>query len=106
MKLVYPAFIPQDYSWTTDPKLALMPTKNGEHSGFLIIGVAQSGIDLYVLFSNMERNTTYIEKTTTLNPHAKFIAFEILERIVDNGEFARVHQFFVNKGLLCGIKKE
>ena len=105
MKIIYPKKYGEVNDWTKTP-LAGLPCKDGGDSGFLLIAVAQHGIDLYALFTDPRTGEVFIEKTTTLNPHASHLAFEILERIEDVREYTRVHQFFIDKGFLCGIKKE
>jgi hypothetical protein len=102
MKLIYPQ---NRLKW--DPnKLPGIPDRFGKSTGYILIGAAQSGFDLYVAFADEFRTNVWIEKASTLNPLAKAMCMEMLERIDNDQEFTRAHQFFIKEGLLDGVSKE
>lgn len=102
MKLIFPK---EKKTW--NPKnLPSIPTKRGEHSGFLLIAAGLQGFDLYTAFTNEERTDVWIEKASRLNPMSHALCFEMLEKIKDDKEFAFAHQYFINEGFLDAIQKK
>lgn len=74
-------------------------------SPYKLIGVAESGTDVYVAFCNQQQDQVWIEKTTTLLGREGMCA-KSFQRIETDEEFNRAHQFFVNKGILDGPKRD
>lgn len=98
MILDYPKYKITRESWRSD-KLSGIPMSNGSPSPYLLIALARQGFDLYVLFTNDDRDTVWIEKTTTLNTQAH-MTFEDLNQITNDEEFNNVHGFFQTEGVL------
>jgi hypothetical protein len=70
-------------------------------SGFYLIALVESGLDLYVCFCNAERDKVYIEKSTKLNPN-KFLCVEDLKLIEDDNEFSTIYKFLIDNRILNG----
>lgn len=98
MKLIYP----QNKNLWNPKALPGIPDRTGRDTGHKLIAVGQSGFDLYVAFTNDFKTEVWIEKTTTLNPLAKAMCMEMLEKISDEKEFLHAYQFFINEGFLDG----
>jgi hypothetical protein len=102
MKLVYP----QNKLLWNPKKLQGIPDRLGNDTGHRLIGIGQSGFDLYVAFTNDLSTEVWIEKTTTLHPLSRTMCMEMLSRITDEKEFVRAHQFFIKEGLLEGPQQK
>ncbi|MDD3412616.1 MAG: hypothetical protein PHY47_01315 [Lachnospiraceae bacterium] len=96
MKLIFPK---NKLEWNPK-KLPGIPDRYGNHTGHRLVAAAQNGIDIYACFTDEKNSNIWIEKTTALNPLANNLCMEMLERISDDAEFNRIHQFFVKEGLL------
>jgi len=78
-----------------------LPSAKGGGSGYYLIAVVKSGIDLYVCFCNAEHDKVYIEKTTTLNPN-RYMCVEDLEFISDETEFQTIYKYLIDNKVLNG----
>jgi hypothetical protein len=96
MKLTYPKNNYNNFS-----NLNELPSAKGGGSGYYLIALAESGLDIYVTFCNAERDKVYIEKTTKLNPN-KFLCVEDLIFIDNKEEFFTVYKFLIDKKVLDG----
>lgn len=104
MRLRYPS--PEDLkrqkvNWKNLPEI---PIKLGTPSGFLILGLASSGSDAYVCFTNLEKDNVWIEKFHALQTTGMF-HFEMFRQIDDKEEFALAYKFFQTMGILDGQPK-
>ena len=76
-----------------------LPDKNGNSTGYHILGIAKTEYEVYVCFANLLTREVWIEKThkLLLTDH---VNMNILNKIDDNQEFAMIYKFFLDKGLL------
>lgn len=95
MRLKYPKKIEKDR------QLEELPLQDLSGSGYFMLGMAESGFDIYICFCNAEMNKVWIEKSNKLNKN-KFLCVEDLEYISDQEEFNKIHKFFIEKGVLNG----
>ena len=101
MILKYPTL--QDrISWNRKSFLKI-PAEGLHHSGYYLVGVAESGFDLYVAFTNEMRNEIWIEKTNKLTRDP--IRTTNFVEIIDKEEFNRAHSFFIQQGILDGPQR-
>lgn len=68
-------------------------------SGYLLIGVAEDTFDLYVAFTNEDKDRLWIEKANKLSTDP--ICTKNFTKI-DDDEFYSAHKFFVDKRILDG----
>lgn len=78
-----------------------LPSAKGGGSGYYLISLVESGLDLYVCFCNATRDKVYIEKTTKLNPN-KFLCLEDLVFISNEEEFSTIYKFLIDNRILNG----
>ena len=78
-----------------------LPSAKGGGSGYYLISLVESGLDLYACFCNAGRDKVYIEKTTKLNPN-KFLCLEGLNLISNEEEFSTIYKFLIDKRILNG----
>jgi len=78
---------------------------NATHSSpYFLIGLAQSGTDVYVAFTNHDQDNVWIEKTTQLMGLQGMYA-KSFQQIETDEEFNLAHSFFVKEGILDGPKR-
>ena len=80
-----------------------LPDKQGNPSGYLVIAAIKSPSDVYVCFTDKEKEEVWIEKTSKIIDVGQICSNNMV-RIDNEHEFNNVHQFLVNEGILDGIK--
>ena len=101
MKLKYPLQKDMMY-WKARqyPNIMLTDTHT---SPYYLIGLAESGFDIYVAFTNYNQDQVWIEKTHKLMGLAGMYAKSFC-KIDSDEEFNSVHRFFIEQGILDGTK--
>ena len=77
-----------------------IPDATGYHSGYDLIGVAEDTFNLYVAFTNEDKDQLWIEKTSKLAPDP--LRSNLFNKIDDEEEFSAAHSFFIGQGILDG----
>ena len=92
MELIYP-------TKTHKKEPMELPDKNGNSTGYHILGIARKDYDVYVCFANLLNMNLWIEKThkLLLTDH---VNMNILNKIEDNKEFMMIYKFFLDSGIL------
>jgi uncharacterized protein YrzB (UPF0473 family) len=80
-------------------ELLELPDKNGNSTGYHILGIAKTEYDVYVCFANLLTKEVWIEKTHKLLL-TNHVNMNILNKIDNDNEFAMAYKFFLDKGLL------
>jgi hypothetical protein len=101
MKLRYPNY--KDMVHWNSKKFPAILLNSTNVSPYYLVGIAEEGYDIYVAFTNFEQDQIWIEKTH------KFLGIEGMYaksfmQIKDNEEFNKAHKFFIEKGILDGLK--
>ena len=98
MKLTYPKS-KNDWEDWKNRIFPEIPNTLNKSSGYKGVAVAESGLNIYVLLTNIEETEIWIEKVSKLKCRSP-IYFEDLELIDTNEEFTEIYKFFEDKGIL------
>lgn len=101
MKLIYP--LQKDMFYWKKKMLPTILLNGREVSPYSLVAIAESGFDIYVVFTNETKDEIWIEKTHKLLGIAGMYA-KSFQKIESDEEFNKVHRFFIQQGILDGLK--
>ncbi len=82
-------------------QLRQLPNKWGNPSGYLIVALVEDNSDMYVAFTNLQKDNLWIEKC--IHPTLitkKFLSFEDLAKIKDDEEWTTVRNFLAKSKVI------